>query len=223
MTDFIEIPASKRSISKRAPVCGVGINDAWYLVNNHSNGVYLRCPYYAAWKGMITRSYSSEEHKRRPGYKGCSVVSEWRRFSIFRRWMESQDWKGKHLDKDLLVSGNKIYGPEFCMFVSPQINTLLCGCDAIRGDLPKGVSYKKSRGKYQAYCSSKGKRKSLGCFDSVDEAEYAYCIFKSDLIINASKETEAENNLKVKGALIMNAKSLQERARLIKLKIWGCQ
>jgi len=39
--------------------------------------------------------------------------------------MERQDWEGKHLDKDILIPGNKIYSPDRCIFVSSLINLLI--------------------------------------------------------------------------------------------------
>lgn len=51
---------------------------------------------------------------------GCSVCEEWLTFSNFKRWMEQQDYEGKALDKDLLVSQNKTYSSETCVFV-PRI------------------------------------------------------------------------------------------------------
>ena len=39
--------------------------------------------------------------------------------------MEQQDYIGKVLDKDLKVTGNKIYSPETCLFISPKVNGYL--------------------------------------------------------------------------------------------------
>lgn len=38
--------------------------------------------------------------------------------------MEKQPWQGMHLDKDILVPGNKMYGPEFCRYVPQEINKI---------------------------------------------------------------------------------------------------
>lgn len=52
---FIEIKANKKSISARKLVCGVGINDAKYVVKPIINGVQYRCPYHERWSSMIRR------------------------------------------------------------------------------------------------------------------------------------------------------------------------
>lgn len=44
-----------------------------------------------------------------------------------------------HLDKDILVAGNKIYSPETCLFVPNRINSLLIR-GVKTGPLPLGVS-----------------------------------------------------------------------------------
>lgn len=44
----------------------------------------------------------------------------------FRNWvLEQPCWEGLALDKDLILSGNQIYAPEYCAFVPTSINTLL--------------------------------------------------------------------------------------------------
>ena len=63
--------------------------------------------------------------------------------------MESQDWKGKQLDKDIISPGNKIYSPDTCVFVEPKINKLIQGKKRKVSDFPIGVNL--DRGKYKAY------------------------------------------------------------------------
>lgn len=146
MSEFVEVAATSHSFSRRKPVHGVGINDAWYVTHQEIDGVRSRCPFYVQWANMFVRCYCEKSIARSPTYKGCSVSDEWRVFSVFRKWMETQDWKGKQLDKDLLVSGNKVYSSSTCMFVSPAINCLLSSSEAIRGEFPQGVTFDKSRG-----------------------------------------------------------------------------
>lgn len=133
---------------KNELVCGVGMNDAGYSVCNtvrvggRSKNLWI-CPFYRAWTGMLERSYSAKFQARHPTYIGCTVDPTWHLFSTFKEWMSRQDHEGKHLDKDILVSGNKIYSAETCAFVSRAINTFIVDSRAIRGDWPIGVSWNK--------------------------------------------------------------------------------
>ena len=90
-------------------VYGVGVNDAYYSVYKYENGkIVWQCPYYRTWKHMLSRAYSDKFKKKRPTYQDVTVCEEWYSFMCFRAWMVEQDWKGKQLDKDLLVQGNKM-------------------------------------------------------------------------------------------------------------------
>lgn len=165
-------------------VYGVGINDADYLVTiedivDGKRKVIWRCPFYSRWMNMFERCYSLKFHIRRPTYSDCSVAKDWHKFSSFKRWMEKQDWEGKQLDKDLLFPGNKIYGPDTCIFIDNSVNNFLLERGAARGDLPLGVHFNKKKNKFQATCSSVlGKRKNLGYFETAKEAHKAWLDFK---------------------------------------------
>ncbi|MCH6545889.1 MAG: hypothetical protein IH796_07795, partial [Deltaproteobacteria bacterium] len=112
MSSFIEVKASAQSIYLRRKVCGVGINDAGYMISNTVNGKILQlCPYYTTWKNMFVRCYNKKSLSRDNSYYGCSVAKEWHSFLSFKSWMKEQDWEGLHLDKDIKVYGNKIYSP----------------------------------------------------------------------------------------------------------------
>jgi hypothetical protein len=121
---FIEKPASKKSIAFRKPVHGVGINDADYEIHPTINGKKAMCKYYRSWHSMLERCYSKKVQARQPAYKGCTVCDEWLTFSNFKSWMIKQEWQGKALDKDIRVKGNKVYSPETCMFVTAKENTV---------------------------------------------------------------------------------------------------
>ena len=84
------------------------------------------------------------------------------------------DDKGEpfHLDKDILVKGNKIYSEDTCCFVPICINNLFTLRGLKRGELLIGVSKKGDR-----FCASihkHGKQKGLGTFDTELEAFWAY-------------------------------------------------
>ena len=184
---FKEIPANRSSIGKRKLIQGVGINDAWYIVSAFLNGKNVKCPYYNKWRQMITRCYSKKALKAFPTYKCCTVCDEWLLFSNFRRWMETQDWEGKELDKDLKSVNNKIYSPETCIFLPKYINYLLINCENDSGDFLKGVSFDKRRCKFMALCRTPSKRKFLGYFNNQEDAHHAYITYKKELILSIAK------------------------------------
>lgn len=195
MNTFIEIPANKSSITKRKLLFGVGTNDADYIVSPKINGRQVRCPYYQRWVNMIERCYSTKTHKRQPTYKDCRVCNEWLVFSKFKDWMITRDWKGLHLDKDLLVMGNKVYAPNLCLFVPHDINNLLGDSAASRGEYPQGVNLHKPSRKFRSSCSVNGDQKCLGYFDTVEGAARAYRVFKSSLIRKAAQDYRSNSLL----------------------------
>jgi hypothetical protein len=158
---------------------GVGINDAKYAVKLSQvvDGVRKKlwvCPYYSRWEGMLQRCYSPKYLERRPTYKGCRVCEEWLTFSNFKAWMEIQDWEGKHLDKDILVDGNKIYSPETCVFILPIINSFILDSSGVRGKLPLGVSINENC--IRSRCSDPFKIRGyhIGYFKTPEEAYQAW-------------------------------------------------
>lgn len=84
-------------------------------------------PIYNCWLNMIKRCYSLKLHKQKPYYKGCTVDNKWHNFQNFAKWYEDNyplDGGAYQLDKDIKVSGNKIYSEYTCMFVTPMVNSV---------------------------------------------------------------------------------------------------
>ena len=213
MSSFIEMRASKKSLAFRKFIHGVGINDSSYMVSLIINGKTVHCPFYQVWWGMLGRCYSKKFQEKNPTYIGCTIAPEWLLFSNFKKWMEKQDWKLKEIDKDILIVGNKIYSPSTCIFVSSQVNSLLTNSAASRGQYPQGVSFDKDSSKYRARCSVNGKNKHLGRFNTIKEAEYEYLTFKSNLIKRTASEEEAEENPKLRDALLCHANAFSGKAK----------
>jgi len=198
MTEFIEIPASKKSLALRSPLLGVGLNDATYFTENVIDGKRIRCPFYQKWTHMLTRCYCEKYLHDKPTYKYCTVCDEWLIFSNFKKWMKKQIWQGKELDKDILVKGNKIYSPSTCLMVTREINLLISDNLAAKGEYSTGVHLRKFNGRFQARCSVNGIRRNLGHYRTPQEAEGVYKKFKRALII----ETALKQIEPLKGALI---------------------
>lgn len=176
-------------------VRGVGINDADYVVQVRETLGYVdgkqkqrivwECPYYSTWTRMLDRCYSKTFHKHRPSYIGCSVCKEWHIFSNFKAWMETQDYEGLQLDKDLLIRGNRVYSPESCCFISLQVNSFLLEGSTRRGAYKIGCYLDKRRNKFHASCTNPfkgpGVKEFLGYFSSEDEAHKAWLVKKLEL------------------------------------------
>lgn len=174
---------------------GVGVNDADYkiskyeLVDGKKKQTWV-CPFYKKWQSMIERCYSKSFHLKWPNYLACYTIPEWHYFMTFRAWMVEQDWAGKHLDKDLLYPGNKLYSPGTCIFVDHKVNCFIVEGKVARGSYPIGVCALKGTKKFMAQCHSveDNEQKYLGLFDSSQEAHQAWLKFKLEQAKNLAKE-----------------------------------
>ena len=178
-------------------VHGVGVNDADYFVYEYENcKMVWICPYYRAWKNMLTRAYYYKCKNMQPTYDDVTVCEEWHSFMCFRSWMETQDWKGNHLDKDILVLGNKVYSPDTCVFVSRTINNFTTDRINHRGEWPLGVHLHKKTGKFRGKCSNPftGELEHLGLFKSPDQAHQAWKKRKHELACQLA-DTQADERV----------------------------
>lgn len=183
-------------------VHGVGINDADYQVQIYEKvtledgTIYKRnvwcCPFYRKWRSMLERCYSDKWLAKYPSYVGCYVCNEWKYFSNFKSWMETQKWEGKQLDKDLLVRGNKVYSPDTCCFITQALNKFMTEVQRKESDYPTGVTKASGRSKrYTAQCyDGCNNQTNLGNFLTVEEAEVAYKTFKLSVARRLAGEIE---------------------------------
>lgn len=208
---------------KRKLVYGVGINDSNYPVtwllkseNEANRSIMVTCPIYIKWRAMLERCYSPRLHKTRPNYIGCSVCEEWHLFSNFKAWMETQDWEGKQLDKDLLVAGNKVYSPETCIFIDAKLNIFLTETRSNRGEYMTGVSWEKSASKFKSVCGDgAGKQTYLGLFGTEIEAHLAWLSYKKE---RAKLLAEEQINPVVAKALIERYEKYHSEEALADMK-----
>lgn len=88
---------------------------------------------YNTWALMIQRCYYRDSETT---YKDCFVHKHWHNFQNFAEWYykfyDSDFMQKWHLDKDLLVKGNKIYGPDTCCFLPQRINKII-SCNLKKG------------------------------------------------------------------------------------------
>lgn len=132
---------------------------------------------YKLWVNIIYRCFSEDFLRKEPSYRGCGICKEWLDFQKFARFYDSVVYKedGWHLDKDILVKGNKEYAPDKCAFVPPEINKLFVGRRLYRGSTPPGVFYDPRRKRYKATMhDGTGKTKNLGRYHTAREAFDAY-------------------------------------------------
>ena len=190
-------------MKKPRKVFGVGTNDAAYTVRPIGpDGKRAQCPYHRVWEKMLERAYCPAYHARNPTYIGVTVCEEWHSFMSFRAWMETQDWQGKQLDKDIIAPGNKVYSPDTCVFVPPAINTLLIDSAASRGEWPIGVSWQAASKKFQARISIAGRDKHLGYFTCPHEAHMTWRKAKVRIV----RETAYEQaDIRLKRGLLLHA------------------
>lgn len=149
------------------------------------------------WSGMLQRCYSEKYQLKKPSYIGCEVKEYWFNLQNFGKWYEENYYEIEgqqiHLDKDILVKGNKIYSPSTCIFVPERINSLFTKCDKVRGNLPMGVIEDGKTHHFRARCSTldnncKLKRVELGSYKTPQEAFIHYKIFKENYIKQVANE-----------------------------------
>ena len=150
---------------------------------------------YVTWTNMLNRCYGKRTSKINSTYKGCVVSQEFLYYNLFKEWCLQQKGyynKSWALDKDLLSpKGAKIYSRETCVFLPPEINSLLTTTKAKRGGLPIGVRYSKNRQRYQADIGMNGENFSLGIYDTKEEAFAVYKQAREDYLkVKADKYKE---------------------------------
>ncbi len=153
-------------------VMGVGINDRKYPAR--ANGKIFK--EYEVWERLLSRCYCPISQKRQPTYIGCSVSENFKNYSYFYAWCQSQigfDQEGYHLDKDLLVRGNKVYSEDSCVFLPQELNKMITSSGGRSSSgLPLGVSMQGN--KFVARCRRGFALYYIGLFNTPEEAHNAY-------------------------------------------------
>jgi hypothetical protein len=170
-------------------VHGVGINDSGYITSKYVELPKVDgkrklkriwcCPYYQKWKSMILRCYDHKFKMKWSTYEDCHSCDEWKYFSSFKKWVDSQpnkDWENCHLDKDLLLEGNRVYCPNTCVFISSMVNIFIIEGNSISSGCLRGASLCSKGEKYQARCNDpfKIKKQDIGVFETELEAHLAW-------------------------------------------------
>jgi len=136
------------------------------------------------WRHVLERTVADRDIAR---YEDCKIVSEWHNLQNFCNWAieqpnhNSKESNGRYwaIDKDIVCKGNRIYGPEFCVFVPNEVNVFFTKKEIGNAGLPgvniihaKNVRWKTG---YIARCTTPGKpREYLGFYDTPEEAFAVY-------------------------------------------------
>ena len=183
-------------------VFGVGIIGVKYPISE--GGVLTK--EYVLWCHMLERCYSDKSKKKRPTYKDCEASENFKSYEYFYEWCHSKIGfgnEGWHLDKDLLIKGNKIYSEDSCIFIPSEINSLLTKREASRGEYLIGVSRHKKDNAFVARVNkNKGKREHLGYFKTEIEAFNAYKEAKESFIKEQAEKWKGKIDERAYNALI---------------------
>lgn len=139
---------------------------------------------YSLWSTMLKRSYCEKFHLIQPSYKGVSVCEEWHNFQNFAEWCCNQEFfnakdnmgKSYHLDKDLLVKGNKVYSPKNCCFIPEEINaSITTRSSSKNASKVVGIFKHKTTKRYRVFSNVVGQgRKHVGYYETLKEAFEVY-------------------------------------------------
>lgn len=189
-------------------IFGIGIDDSDYVVRKvrrvrtpsgrSKTEVLWMCPFYSKWLGVLHRAGCASYKARDPWYEGVTVCEEWKLFSNFKAWMQTQDWEGKELDKDIILEGNKEYSPANCAFVYHSTNTFLS--HKANQKHPQGVTWDRRYKNFIARCSDEsGKRIRLGSFSCQYEAHLCWAKYKESV---AKLIVQKENDNRIRLAIL---------------------
>ena len=163
---------------------------------------------YGTWKNMLRRCYSEKCRQKFQSYNDCTVSENFKKYSYFYEWSNKQvgfngvDGTGNpfHLDKDLLVKGNKIYSETTCVFLPLEINIALAIKDSKHKKFHVGV--RKNRNKYESVCCINSKSTYLGLFNTEIEAFNAYRQTKESYLKELAEKWKDEIDERAYNALM---------------------
>ena len=146
---------------------------------------------YDAWQNMLARCFDEKIKEKYPTYKNVTCCKEWLLYDNFYEWMHRQlnfdKWYANdkwHVDKDILIKGNKVYSPDTCCLIPQNVNKLFLKHDLFRGGLPIGVTKCSNREGFIARCMNPitNQRDYIGYYGTPERAFFAYKLYKEDLI-----------------------------------------
>ena len=133
---------------------------------------------------MLRRCYDPYEINREPVYIDCYVCDEWLCFQNFAEWFYNNyyeiEGQRMHLDKDILIKGNKIYSPNTCIIVPERINKLFIRKERKKDkNLPIGVFYYNNNGLMAKISKTRKNKEIVGVFP-LDKPFQAFTCYKEN-------------------------------------------
>lgn len=202
ITDATRIKRGKLKDPYYPRVCGLGyLGEGLFKANINRKSTIA----YKHWSNLLLRCYNKYHLAKRPNYRESYVCKEWLNFQNFAKWFY-ENYKvfvigeEPHIDKDILIKGNKIYSPNTCCIVPKEINMLLLKSEKSRGAMPIGV--RKNGRKYVASISIDGKKVLIGNFDDANGAFNAYKCKKEENITRVANKWKNHIPITVYEALL---------------------
>ena len=169
-------------------VLGVGMLGIKY--SSKINGERIK--EYSAWSRMLQRCFDNKTKEKFPTYQNVTCCDEWLLYENFYEWLHEQENFNKwlygekwNLDKDIAIKNNKVYSPDTCCLVPHSVNTLFIKCNAIRGELPIGITTK-NNDVFIAQCRNpllNNKNEYIGSYKTLEDAFYlGYKPFNENII-----------------------------------------
>lgn len=162
----------------RVKICGVG-----FIPSTLKGKEHRRIRAFISWKNMIRRIYNGYGRFAKC-YENCVICEEWLDYGVFKNWYENQRGCGLkyELDKDLLGNG-ATYSPDTCCLLPREINSMIVNRTRKERELPTGV-YKSGTKFTTRVCfgSHKMVNKTIGTYNTPEEAHDAYCRFRENRI-----------------------------------------
>lgn len=127
---------------------------------------------YLIWCSIHSRAGKAK------GYEDVTICNDWYLFSNFYKWYRDNYVKDWHVDKDILLQGNREYSPQNCIMVPRVINNLFKRSSSMH-DI-KGVYLDKRTDKYYAQIRIDGKTKQSGSSSDILVAHQHYLTLRKN-------------------------------------------
>jgi hypothetical protein len=174
-------------------ISDIKTNNGWLRYGPTTNGSKNQTKAYIVWYNMKRRCYSAACQERQPTYIGCTMSENFSDFQFFAQWCQSQigyALQNYHIDKDMLICGNKLYSENTCVFIPASLNKFFNAHAATNTMYPQGVAIA-ACGKFTATLSIDGKEKHIALCNTPELAFAAYKVAKEAEALRWHKRLKA--------------------------------